>query len=474
MLADQISADQNNDFMNTENLSEDNLNRLAKALMLRHSVDYPTALAMLGTFRLNLICSDKLRTSKALQAALLTAVNAGKRAFHGGVFVNMPNDIICLLPWPDKATLNQIVHSLGGILSEGKLPPHGETLFLGAPSSDVVEGYVVHCSGWRGGITSRKVIPTFTHGPDFALGGIAAASIGVARCFLRISGLYFASEIEEQGMSLWRPDLNWLRPESDGPELEFLPTKLWMLGLGHLGQAYLWNFALLPYENPGDIEFMLQDFDRAVSGNYSAGLLCEEHNVRQKKARICADWLELRGFSTVITERRFDALTKRAPTEPLIACCGFDKAEPRMILEHAGFNLVVECGLGSDTYRFDRLILHTFPDGPKKPDEIWKAGPEAPPDVKLLEAFKQKDDCGIVAETLAKKAIASSFVGALAGSLVVAEILKGLHGGVRCDVIQSHLRHGGMPAVTLSKEDYQVRLARCGFASLMRNNLLAA
>jgi len=359
-------------------------------------------------------------------------------------------------------------------LSESKRPQDGETLFLGPPSSGVTDGYVLYCSGWRGGIASRKIGLTFAPGPDFALGGVAAASIGVARCFLRISGLYFASEIEEQGMSLWRPDLNWLLTEAEGPELEFLPTKLWMLGLGHLGQAYLWNFSLLPYENPGDVEFMLQDFDRVVSGNYTAGLLCEDHNVGQKKTRICSDWLEQRKFTTTITERRFDALTKRAPTEPPIACCGFDKAEPRMILEQAGFDLIVECGLGSDAYRFDRLILHTFPNGPKKPDEIWKVDPEAQPDAKLLEAFKQKDDCGIVAETLAKKAIASSFVGALAGSFVAAEIVKGLHGGVRCDAIQIHLRHGGLPAVTLSKEDYQVRLARCGFAASMRNNRLAA
>lgn len=460
--------------MNMENLSEDNLNRLAKALMQRHSIDYPAALEMLGTFRLNLICTEKLRTSKAMQAALLTAINTGKRAFHGGVFVNMPKAVQCLLPWPGEGTLNQIVLSLGGTLSDALQTDDAETLFLGFPSSPYGKGYVLYCCGWRGGIVSSSIVPTFVPGPDFALGGVAAASIGVARCFLRVSGLYFAAEIEQQGISLWRPDLDWLLPEAEGPELEFLPTKFWMLGLGHLGQAYLWNFALLPYENPGGVEFMLQDFDEAVSGNYAAGVLCEEANVGRKKTRICSDWLELRHFKTTMIERPFDALTKRSSNEPAIACCGFDKAEPRMILENAGFDLIVECGLGSDAYRFDRLILHTFPEASQKPHEIWKSTPEAQVDGKLVKALKQKGDCGIVAETLAKKAIASSFVGALAGSLVVAEILKGLHGGMRCEVIQAHLRHGGLPVVTLSKEDYQLRLARCGFEGAMRNKRLAA
>lgn len=459
--------------MNNEPLTENTLNRLAKALMIRHGTDYSSALSMLDTFQLNLVCSDKVRTSPSLQAALLTAVNTGKRAFYGGIVVDMPGNVACLLNWPGKLTLNEIVQSLGGILKPVDAREHGEILFLGKPAKDIGDGYVLYCSGWRGGIASPKIFPNFKEGTDFALGGVAAASFGVAHCFLRISGLNLGSEVEQQGISLWRPDLDWLHPDAEGPELEYLPNKLWILGLGHLGQAYLWNFAMLPYQNPGDVNFMLQDFDRAVEGNYASGLLCEKTYVGQKKTRICAGWLEERGYATTITERPFDALTKRASEEPGIACCGFDKAEPRRILEDAGFDLVVECALGAEAYRFDRLILHTFPSASKTPAEIWKTFEDPKADPNLVKAFEQKDDCGIVAETLAKKAIASSFVGALGGALVVAEIVRAFHGGTRCELVQLHVRHGGLGVVTLV-EDYLLRVGRSGFVQSMRRERIAA
>jgi hypothetical protein len=473
-VARKIRPSQNDNFMNTEILTENTLNRLAKALMIRHGIDYPSALAMLDTFQLNLVCNDKVFTSPSHQAALLTAVNTGKRAFHGGVFVDMPMNVPCLLNWPGNLTLNEIVQLLGGTLSPVESGAKGEILYIGKPSKKVNEGYVLYCSGWRGGIASTKIIPQFQKGADFSLGGIAAAAIGVARSFLRISDLNSGSEVEQQGISLWRPDVDWLHPDADGPELEFLPSKLWILGLGHLGQAYLWNFALLPFQNPGNVSFMLQDFDRAVEGNYASGMLCEKNNVGQKKTRICAEWLEQRGFATTIAERPFDTLTKRSPDEPSIACCGFDKAEPRTILENAGFDLIVECALGADAYRFDRLILHTFPGASRTPAEIWKTFNDPKTDPNLVKAFKQRDACGIVAETLAKKAIASSFVGALAGTLVAAEIVRALHGGTRCELVQLHVRHGEIPGVAVNTEDYLLRVGRCGFVQSKRLDSLAA
>jgi hypothetical protein len=198
-VACKSRPNQNNNFMNAESLTENTLNRLAKALMIRHGVDYKSALVMLDTFQLNLVCNDMVRTSPSLQAALLTAVNTGKRAFHGGIVVDMPSNVPCLLNWPGKLTLNEIVQSLGGVLVPVEHGAKGEILYIGKPSKEAGEGYVLYCSGWRGGITSLKIIPNFKEGVDFALGGIAAAAIGVARSFLRISGLDSGSEVEQQG-----------------------------------------------------------------------------------------------------------------------------------------------------------------------------------------------------------------------------------------------------------------------------------
>jgi len=460
--------------MNDPAITEDSLDRTAKAIMLKHSVGYEEACAILGKFRLNLICDASIRNSMALQAALLTAVNTGKRAFHGGVFVSMPPDVRCLLPWPGKKSLNSIASTLGGQFSKIENSSFTQTLYFGPSASVVEDSFSVICSGWRGGIAPANLTLAVPSSCDFATGGILSGALGVARGFLRVSGLSTRNLEAPQGFSLWRPDLDWLDPASDGPSLEALPKALWMLGLGHLGQAYLWNFALLPYQRPQEATFLLQDFDTTVKGNFSSGLLCEEKNIGMKKTRICSSWLEERNFNSVITERSFDENTRRMDGEPFIACCGFDAAEPRRILENAGFDLIVECALGADAPWFDRIVLHTFPDARRKPDAIWMNDDRPKPDQRLVAAFKTKEDCGILAETLARKAISSSFVGAIAGAFVTAEILRGLNGGRRCEFFQTQLRQNERPGVIMKDENYIIRLARSGFCSTAQEQQFAA
>ena len=154
---------------------------------------------------------------------------------------------------------------------------------------------------------------------------------------------------------------------------ELLPEKFWMLGLGHLGQAYLWNIAFLPYKDRSKITF-LQDTDRMVKANWSAGLLCDDEKLLMNiKTRICSNWLEKKGFKTRIIEKKFDESTKRndEDEEPLLAICGFDSAKSRVSLEMAGFDLIVEAAVGGTLSTFDCISLHTFPNSEKTPHEIW-------------------------------------------------------------------------------------------------------
>lgn len=460
--------------MNTMNFNEDTLNRLVKAIMIRRSLGLDEALAFLSQLRLNLICDKTIAESCALQAALLTAVNTGKRAFHGGVFVSMPHNVPCLLNWPGKHSLNQIVQSLGGIPIGLAHSTWTHTLYFGRPTAPVEDSFQIVCSGWRGGIIPAEAFLDFPDESDFALGGVLAAAFGVARGFLRLSGLSSRTLESSQGLSLWRPDLEWTSDEAKGPPLEVLPKNLWMLGLGHLGQAYLWTIGLLPYSHSEEVRFVLQDFDRLVRGNYSSGLLCEDGNIGRHKTRVCAEWLELRGFQTTLVERAFDADTKRRRDEPYIACCGFDAAEPRRLLELAGFELVVECALGADVDRFDRVILHTFPEASKTAAQIWADVPEAKLDRKLVDAFKTEGDCGILAETLARKSIATAFVGAFAGALTAGEVLRAFNGGVRCELVQAQMRHNSNPGVVVKPENYMNRVARSGYVSAAVPQRLAA
>jgi len=449
--------------MNTTTVTEDTLDRLAKAIMVKHNVDYDEACAILGKMRLRLVCDGSINRSVAMQAALLTAVNTGKRAFHGGVYVSMPHLVRCLLPWPSLQPLNSMVSMMGGCFVMPENDEFTQTIYFGSSPNPVADALFVFCSGWRGGVAPAGIRVSIPSSQDFATGGVLAGALAVAHGFLRVSGLSSRPLETAQGISLWRPDLNWLDPAADGPELESLPKSLWMLGLGHLGQAYLWNFGLLPYQVPGEALFLLQDFDSVVRGNYASQLLCERNTVGRKKTRVCSEWLEARGFRTILVERPFDENTKRTGDEPFVACCGFDSAKPRRIIENAGFDLVIECALGADAARFDRIVLHTFPDARRRPTAIWDNDDQPEPDEKLIEAFRSKEDCGILAETLAKKAISSSFVGAVAWALVTGEILRALNGGVRCELIQTHLRNNYQPGVVLKAEVYALRAARSGF-----------
>jgi hypothetical protein len=72
-------------------------------------------------------------------------------------------------------------------------------------------------------------------------------------------------------------------------------------------------------------------------------------------------------------------------------------------------------------------------------------------------------DCGILLATLEGKAVSSSFVGAYAGALVIGELLRGLHGGVRCELVKAQLRSNDSHGVVLLEDVYQNRLARSGY-----------
>jgi hypothetical protein len=463
--------------MKNQPLTEDNYCRVARAIIDKHGCTYNEAVAILESLHLNLVCSEEIATSVSMQAALLTAVNTGKRSFLGGVSVSLPASVPNLLPWPTPGTLNDIVREVGGILEGPIESPQAHTLYFGKPTDPAADSLRIVCSGWRGGVEPAPHDVTLPSEPDFATGGILAGALGVAKGFVRLAGLSSRFVTEPEGLSLWRPDLHWLDVQSCGPELEMLPQNLWLLGLGHLGQAYVWNLGLLPYEWPAARVF-LQDFDRVIDANWTAGLLCNQDSPGKFKTRLCVQWLEDRKFETRIVERAFDEMTRRAGDEPFIALCGFDNIEARQLLEDAGFDLVIECGLGGSAANFDDILFHTFPKASMTPRQIWGngggGGAEQAPEAFAKALGDVEGDCGILANTLAGKAISSSFVGAYAGALCIGELLRGLHGGARCEFIKAHLRSDDAPRAVALEEAYQNRFARSGYLAAARDIAMTA
>jgi hypothetical protein len=443
-------------------ITPQNFNRLAKAMMQRHHVNYSRAGEMLGELKLRLACDDSVRDSAALQAAVLTAINAGKRAFRGGVTLALPSGVALRLAWPGAATLNDAAASLGA--SEASAAGvDTSTIYFGTTRADR-SGLRVLCDGWRGGVVptdAGQAGQPLLSGPDFAMGGVFAGALAVARRFLSAAQISNRDVAEPTGLSLWRPDLPWLDANASGPPIEGLPAKLWLLGLGHLGQAYAWTLGLLPVHGERPMTLYLQDYDVVEDGNWSAGLLCELAQIGRMKTRMSADWLEARGFRTRILERPFEH-THRVDEEPRIALCGFDNAKSRTLLEDAGFDLVVDCGLGSSLDHFDRIVLRTFPDASVKARDVWAKEASVIPGIDPALLGEAEGECGIVLQEIAGKAISSSFTGACASALAVAELLRAVHGGQRCEFLKVQLRDLELPTSPYRPEHYQLRVARNG------------
>jgi hypothetical protein len=232
-----------------------------------------------------------------------------------------------------------------------------------------------------------------------------------------------------------------------GVRVKILPSELWVLGLGHLGNAFLWATATLPYAQPSGVKLFLNDFDRVERENVETGLIFDEKSIGRYKTRVCSDWLEQLGFQTKLVERRFDSTFRCRADEPRLALCGFDSNPARRDLATAQFLRVIESGLGGTANNFDAISTHTLPNL-RAPCELWPdlAKEEEEKRIQYQEriacensAYSRlgQDDCGRY--ELAGKAIAVPFVGATAASLVIAEAIRLLHGGMACTDIKLRL-----------------------------------
>lgn len=417
----------------TKMISADSLHRLVKQAIdsgTAASVDEAQAL-FLG-FKLAIVFTPDDVKDPVAQATLLTAVALAKRVFLGGVTVCGELAVPVTMRLSVSPTLAGAVVALGGqVLAEP--PVNLPTVVVGQPCARQ-DGFCIRAEaqGWRGGIVPAHLDLAAPSGSANPLAGMLAAGLAVNEAFKHVSGAKAAGRAPV-GLSLWRPgaDVDWLAPDASEPDLTFLPSRLWPIGLGHLGQAYLWGLSLLPYASPAEVELVLQDVDEITGSTESTSILTEAAMVGTKKTRAMAAWAERRGFRSTIQERLFAADFKRQAQEPAIALCGLDNAVGRRALDQVGFDMIVEAGLGRGHRDFRTMRLHTLP-GPRPTAEMWKRVATAEtvedrPAYEKLLADGVLDRCGMT--LLAGKAVGAPFVGAVAGALALSEVLRPLHGG---------------------------------------------
>ena len=428
----------------------DSMHRLAKMALDAGEVASPEeAVALFSRYRLRIHLGHGWAHTLAGQACFLTALNTAVRAFLGGVEVCGDLNHALDVPLYQARSAREVIEELGALVATNpitELP----TLVLGAAPNSSQPAFCIQLSWdhWRFQIARVGADNPLTCVDDNPLAGIGAAALGVNEAFMHVRGDLAEAGHRVIGMSLWNPlaVADWREDVYKGPALDYLPKSLWLVGLGHLGQAYAWTLGMLPYPVNGRPHLVLQDFDKAARSNLSTCLLLWSADLLKSKVRAVASRLEAAGFTTALVERRFGPEHRVMVDEPSTALFGVDNVTARRDLDTAKFSMIVETGIGSGYRDFRNIRLHTFP-GPRLPSQIWTAESTAQAATELNDTYKRlaeerKDICGMT--LLASRAVATPFVGALAAVLALAEVMRPLHGGLVyavLDVPMKSLRH---------------------------------
>lgn len=428
-------------------LSADTLDRMVKLAMdSAEAATYEDAVRIFNSYRLAIVVGERLQHSATLQVALLTLVRLAVRVFKGGVFVT---GAACIRPLTEvcfSESLEDEIVRLGGTpveVVDAGLPQVSLGSANRSAQGDVFSIRLTF-DGWRCGIVPTSDGWSLPEEREFTLSGVASAALAVNEAFLAARGDTPKAGRRTRGISLWNPSsaVDWTDASADGPAVGYGPARMWLIGLGHLGQAYLWALGVLPYSISAEVELLLQDFDVITPSTTSTSILTDMSLVGQRKTRAMAAWAEQRGFTTRIVERLLNAELKRSPEEPGLCLCGIDNAVGRAYLEEVGFDYVIEAGLGSGAKDFRAIRLHTFPSA-RQARDIWGKPSQAEGAAASQPAYadlmaRGLEQCGVT--TLAGRAIGAPFVGCLSSALVVAEALRLVNGGPSHGLIDLDLK----------------------------------
>ena len=431
-------------------VSREALSRIDKLFMDRQAMSPGESQLRREQRGLAVMVGDDIRTSAGLQLTLLTAVNLGVRCFGGRVVVHASADVWlspCLVSIFPGVPLRDAVSKLGGTstVTSGSMCERRHLLLGSAPEEE--KSLRVTYDGWCVAVGPAEDLPRMAEREMCSLASVAAAAIGVSEVFAEFACLRVTAARQRVTLSLWRPDHSIADSQAQGAPIHELPESIGAFGLGHLGQAYIWAFASLPFSDVGKVNVLTCDDDKVEIANVETGVLLNHADVGRLKTRVAAQWLESRGFSTRLLERRVDGRFRRTDHEPLIALSGFDDNQARQWLSEADFAMVFDSGLGGEASNFDTIAYRGWPN-PRSASELWpletaqeRADRERRRllDVNTNDAYRglETDECGRV--LIAGASIAVPFVGALAACVVVAEMLKRVNGGPAFDELKVRL-----------------------------------
>jgi hypothetical protein len=454
--------------MEKTDIRPDTLHRGVKMVLDTGEADtVEAAYALFETYRVSIGVGGNAVHTRAGQAALLTMINTGRRALLGGVKVVGDLQVPLLVQLPGLgSTLEDAVDTLGGTRAP-EVDQGSPVIWLGdgAPADSLQ----VTFGDWRGGVFPAGEASRLAEGKDDTPAALLAGALAVAEVFQKLRGNPMATQ-REVGLSLWDPQAPWR--EAVGPETWIAPSKLWVLGLGHLGQAFLWVLGLMPFDDPSKVELTLQDFDLLAVANDSTSVLTRPGRVGVLKTREMMSWAEARGFQVRLIERRFAGDVAIDDGDPRVLFCGVDNAEARATLEDAGFDLVVDAGLGAGPQEYLAMRIQTYPGTISARDRWGGVVGARSEEAQRLAANsgyrglseRGVDACGLL--EIASRTVGAPFVGVVAATLSLMEIARRLNGGASMEVVDLTLRNiAGRQGI----EGQALRRFNPGFVELARS-----
>lgn len=386
----------------------ESLNRTMKLAMDEGKVaSYADAERLFQTFRLRIAVGSGFSHAPAAQAAVLTILSAARKSFLGGVEVIGALDERCTMAWFKGRTLRDLASAFCIELSSGTAQKDAPTIVVGATQSsgDFCLGLGLEADGFT-------LLPGGASGWD----PNASVAVGVAAA---------GAALNEAFQHVYR---GWPLAGQRRIQFDFMvgdkkhnPHDTWVIGLGHLGQAYLWTRALAADSRCG-IRVRLTDFDEVTLSSLSTCLLVDLTDIGRKKVDAVGDKLEQIGFEVVRDASKITLEDQFVDSNEELVVVAVDNIGLRRGLDRLRAARLIECGIGDGTEGFTRVQVHAFP-GSRLARDVW-AGDDArasrvvnittPAYQALLR--ETADECGTT--LVASRSVATPFVGAFAGAVL--------------------------------------------------------
>ena len=390
--------------------------RISKILVDNEKISFDEAQARLRALTLEIVVGPE-STSPAAHAAILTAVSVASRTFVGGVRVTGAVDGCLNSALPLRA--ETLAEAVGLVGASDFNSAASRKILVGMNGISEAAWYVSPWwNGWRAG-TTKSGEARWDAG-DNPLPGIAAGALAV--------GVAFEAErkrsVEFQGeVDLWPIGAGQKAPRFDDV---FLPGALWLVGLGNLGQAFLWTLSALPFGNPGDVSLVLQDRDTVTEENWATSVLVKDETYGSLKTKVAEDWASAKCFDARRIDRHLSARDRLDDDDPRLALSGVDKVEARRLMAEVGFDCIVDAGLGRTASDFDRYRVTVFDR--TRPIDKHFAGQEDGPvgqDPPTGDAYRRLEaeigPCGAV--EIGGASVAAPYVSALAAAIAISRVI---------------------------------------------------